>query len=266
MGSAFDACSPCCAPTVPPVNVPGTSGANAFSFTSGNVAGQFTVPSVGANVTVNVTSTAWMVVGQRVIIGQGLGGPSTGPANFQVVSIGSATAVTLQYLGYQGDVAAGSTISDGAVVTTASSPMFTTIAAQPTGSAYPMTTTPTGITIGGGGVTVTLPPGTYVLFGQVQFEQTAAKFNSAQLANFKLRRINNTPADLPNATEAFTIFPTGASTETFTLGVIDLPPTIYAATGTGTQDQIQIFGSLSAASDAGTGTISASKLVAIRVF
>lgn len=105
-------CTPCCS-TPQVVNVPGvpggngvtpTNGINALSITSAN----FTVPAVGATVTVNVDSSLWYVVGQIVI--------ATGPANFSVSAIPTSTSVTLTFLGYPGDIAPASVIASGATI------------------------------------------------------------------------------------------------------------------------------------------------------
>jgi hypothetical protein len=67
------------------------------------------LPVPGLNVTAYVGNALWMVAGQNIFI--------EGPANFRVVAVVGATAVTLTFLGYAGDVATGATISAGAGVT-----------------------------------------------------------------------------------------------------------------------------------------------------
>ena len=107
-------CAPC-AQTAAPVNVPGSNGQNTYSLTTAD----FTVPAVNGTVTVSVDSTAWMVKGESVVIGQPTGVvlANPGPASFTISSIVSSTSVTLTYLGNPGDVAAAATISQGAKVT-----------------------------------------------------------------------------------------------------------------------------------------------------
>jgi hypothetical protein len=112
MSTLSDCCTPC--PTVTAVNVPGTNGANNYTLTTAN----FVVPTAGTNVTVSVANTGSLVVGQIVIIGSGSSSYG-GPANFKVITIVSATSVTLQFLNYSGDVAAAQTINAGATVTPA---------------------------------------------------------------------------------------------------------------------------------------------------
>ena len=105
--SLSDCCSPCCPPVAPTINIPGSTGASAYTFTTAN----FVVPAVNATVPVSVFDTSMLVVGENVIL--------PGPANFRVTAITSGISVTLQFLNYNGDVAVGSTISGGALLTPA---------------------------------------------------------------------------------------------------------------------------------------------------
>jgi hypothetical protein len=90
----------------------GTDGLNAFTITTSD----FNVPAV-VNNTVAITcgNTSWLVVGQTVIVGQGVGGALTfpGPATFQVASITSLNAFVGKWLQYSGDVAGGTLIGSG---------------------------------------------------------------------------------------------------------------------------------------------------------
>jgi hypothetical protein len=118
--SASIPCVPCCS-TTQVVNIPGIQGApgatglngvSAFGYTTAD----FNVPaSVGSSVTVAVTNSSWAVVGEVVIIGQGIGAAITnpGPATFQITSIPSFSSLTLKFLGYPGDVAVNTPIGSG---------------------------------------------------------------------------------------------------------------------------------------------------------
>lgn len=115
MSAPNSCCTPCC-PTTEYVQTPGlegdpgaagaagTDGVDSFTTTTAN----FVVPSVGANVTVSVANSSWMVIGQNVVV--------QAPANFIVISKPNAASVTLQFLHYGGDVAVGATINSGAQV------------------------------------------------------------------------------------------------------------------------------------------------------
>lgn len=88
----------------------GTNGVNAYTITTAD----FVVPVTGNNVTISVLNTAWMVIGQVLIIGQGttvIADP--GPMHGQVMAIPNASTVTVKALGYVGDVVAGTTIGTG---------------------------------------------------------------------------------------------------------------------------------------------------------
>jgi len=100
-------CASSCNPPLP-VNVPGTAGDNGFT----TVTNVFTVPAQFASVNVTVDNAAVMVLNQNVFVGS----YNTNGANFLVTAINSPTSVTLEYLGYTGDLAAGSAIAAGAII------------------------------------------------------------------------------------------------------------------------------------------------------
>jgi hypothetical protein len=79
----------------------GATGQGAYTTTTAS----FTVPAINSNVTIAVTSSAWMAVGQVIFI------ESAG--YYLVSSIGAATSVTVQNLGYTGNTAAAATIATG---------------------------------------------------------------------------------------------------------------------------------------------------------
>jgi len=103
----IDCCSPCSA--VPPVNIPGTPGSNAFTTTTAN----FVLPAANASVTVSVASTSWMVQGGFVV---GISDTSGNFGTFQVLTINSPTSVTLKWLAMPYDSVTGTTISSPANV------------------------------------------------------------------------------------------------------------------------------------------------------
>lgn len=124
--SFTDCCQPCNT-QVPPVNIPGSPGAagaagapgadgiDSFSLLTANmiVPGDTVTP-----VTITVNSSLWMVIGQSLKIGQGAGVvlANPGPASFIITAIPSPLSVTLLWENATGDVAAGSQIDLGAVV------------------------------------------------------------------------------------------------------------------------------------------------------
>jgi len=121
--SLSDCCQPCS--TVPPTQIVGAQGPAGAAGTSGSdgtdafaivQAPGFTIPAVGNDVLAPVSNTAWMTVGETVIAGTGFGGPVCGPANFTVISINSATTVTLRALAYPGDAVNPATIATSALL------------------------------------------------------------------------------------------------------------------------------------------------------
>lgn len=100
-------CSPCCNPPLP-VNVPGPSGLNGFT----TVTNIFTIPAQFSTVNVTVDNAANLILNQNVFIGS----YNTNGANFLVTAINSPTSITLEYIGYAGDLAVGSVIVAGAII------------------------------------------------------------------------------------------------------------------------------------------------------
>jgi hypothetical protein len=98
------ATTPCvpCGSTSQTVNVPGTPGLSAYAV----VTSPFIIPAVNSNVTVSVNQTSSFVEGQNVFVGVS---SATG-ANFSVYSVNTPYSVTLQFLGFAGDLAVGTTI------------------------------------------------------------------------------------------------------------------------------------------------------------
>lgn len=101
-------CVPCC--TFPEsVSIPGIQGQSAFTVTTG-----FAIPPKGNNVTIFVSNTDWMGVGETIFIpGAGL---------FEVVTIVDSTHVTLQYLNIDSNTEAGNAVAAGTLVTPGGAP------------------------------------------------------------------------------------------------------------------------------------------------
>lgn len=102
-------------PTPVTTDVPGTAGVNAFTTTTA----PFTVPALGANIQLSVVSTAWIAVGQALFI-TAVGNTAIG--YFTVISVDSATLVTVQYINTPQNTQAGATANNPAIVTPAGAP------------------------------------------------------------------------------------------------------------------------------------------------
>lgn len=125
MSATLNCCNSCA--TTETVNIPGSEGTagvdgvngiNAFSTLTTNLL----IPAVGLDVNgIGVGSTLWMVVGQIVIVGEGVN-PSLIPngwAHFRVAGIVDTTTVNLTAMDYDGDTAAGQTLSIGCTISPA---------------------------------------------------------------------------------------------------------------------------------------------------
>jgi hypothetical protein len=252
-------CQPCCATAIP-VNVPGpegpeatdgATGVNATTFTTAD----FVIPAAGANVTVAVEDSSWMVVGQILVFG--------GPANFQVVSIPNTTSVELMNLGYTGDVVAGSTIVSGTQVSPSGvqATLQAPLTVYAAGTVYSLTATPALLDFGTTDPQLTLTSaGTYMLFARVKYDYTGATFAARRTVTTKLRRTNNTPADLADGSDAFST--EIITTQTYIAGIRQISA-LYAATA---GDVIEIWGDVSVVPSAGSIDASAAQIIAVRLF
>ncbi len=132
------------------------------------------------------------------------------------------------------------------------------------GTAYSLTDTAAAITFGTTSpAKVISAAGTYLIFGQVQLEYTGATV-VAETATLKLRRTNNTPADLASST--LTLDLPVATTLTNTYGIFPIRPIVY--TTTNADDSLSIFANVSAALGAGTinATATGTSLIAQRIY
>lgn len=124
MSATLNCCNTCA--TTETVNVPGGEGAAGVDGTNGvnaytHLTTDLVIPVAPNTVTVGVESSLWMVIGQVVIIGEGVT-PSDAPngrAHFEVTALPSATSVTLEPLDYLDDTVAGQTLATGCTVSPA---------------------------------------------------------------------------------------------------------------------------------------------------
>lgn len=127
-------------------------------------------------------------------------------------------------------------------------PLLGTLSAYGAGTAYAFTNTAAAIDLGTTDPSITITTaGTWKITACVQLTYTGATV-VAETATVKLRRTNNTAADLTSST--LTIDLPVATTLTHTYGLVMLPAVYY--TTTATTDIVTIFGNVSAALGAGT--------------
>ena len=137
------------------------------------------------------------------------------------------------------------------------------ITAYAAGTAYALTNTAAAIDVGTTDPAITLNvAGTYLIMAQVNLTYNGATV-VAETATIKVRRTNNTAADL-SAVVVLDLPPSTTLTQTF--GVFTIPPFIY--TTAATDDAVTIFANVSAALSAGSidATAVGTSLVAIRLY
>jgi hypothetical protein len=137
----------------------GGAGLNAFT----NLLANFTQPAALASVTINVGTTAWMVVGQAVFITSG--------GYYTVGSITDINHAVVMNLGYPGNATSGATIASGGGV----SPSGLNGAAG--ANAFTSTTANFTMPTSGSTVTVTVAATSWMAQGQNLFIPSAGYFN-----------------------------------------------------------------------------------------
>lgn len=116
------------------------------------------------------------------------------------------------------------------------------------GTVYSLTATPALLDFGTTDPTLTVTTaGTYLIFWGGNYKYTGATFAANQTANMKVRRTNNTAADISNAT--LTLTTRIITTVTDDLAVAAGKPVKYVAAA---GDILQVWGSLSATPSVGT--------------
>lgn len=129
-------------------------------------------------------------------------------------------------------------------------PLLATAAAYGTGTVATLTNTAAALDFGTTDPLITINyPGTWKITACVQLAYTGATV-VAETATLKLRRTNNTAADLTSG--SITIDLPASTTLTQTFGVVQLPSVIY--TTVNANDTLTIFGNVSATLGAGTIT------------
>lgn len=127
------------------------------------------------------------------------------------------------------------------------------------GTAYTLTATSALLDFGTTDPSIVLNrAGKYIISGRVQIRLAGATFAASQEVVTKLRRTNNTAADL---TGSSTTVPTGIiTTQTGILAVVNLPDVVYETANT--DDIIKLFSSVAVLPSAGTITITEASIIA----
>lgn len=129
------------------------------------------------------------------------------------------------------------------------------------GTAYSLTATPAALDFGTTDPSITISTaGTYMIIAHAGLKYNGATFAANQTATLKLRRTNNTAADLTSASRPVTL--DIVTTFTGTAEIVQLPPVFYTATA---GDVVTIFGSLSATPSVGSVDTDSAEIIAVRV-
>ncbi len=259
--------------------VDGTAGGNAFTLIA---APGFNVPIIGATQTnIPVANSSWMTIGQEVFV-QNAG-------YFVVVNKSDSTHFDGTYSDVDFNVFAGNNIVAGKQVSPAgpvlNTPLSiarggtnaTTVQAAITnlglkkspltvyasGTAYQFTAVSSALAFGTTSPTLVINAvGTYVLFSRIRVDYNGATFAAVRTGTLKLRRTNNTAADLASGTSSFKT--DVITTLTYTLADIFIPPVVYVTTNA--TDSISIFGDISVIPTAGSLDCVEAEIIAIRIF
>ncbi len=215
------------------------------------------------NSAVTVADTTGAIAGCQSITG--------GAANMTIVSgTGASRTMTLQTTTGAGTatnaIVIGATqnvnISTGELQT-AGARVGYNVSAYGAGSAYAFTNTAAAIDFGTTDPAVVIAnAGTYLIYGQVAVAYTGATV-AAETATLKVRRTNNTAADL---SAVVVIDLPVATTLTHTYGTVTIPPFVY--TTSATDDAVTLFANVSAALGAGTidATAVGTSILVVRLY
>ena len=131
------------------------------------------------------------------------------------------------------------------------------------GTAYTLTTSSAAVDLGTTDPAITVDKtGTYALRAKVVLKYNGATFAANQNVTIKLRRTNNTAADVSNSS---TVIVTGiVTTVTESFATVSLPEVIY--TTTNTDDSITIYADVATAPSAGSLDVTEASIFAQRLY
>lgn len=282
----------CACPTPETVLIPGVEGDEGEPGSDGSdgissftlLTSPVNIPAIGADVGLLVANNTWVAVGEVIFASDGVDW-----GTFRTVGTSGTTGITATFLGAPGDAAPAAIIGTGGKVTPAGAPQSTplpiasggtnasTVQAAITnlglkktplsvyaaGTAYQLTATQALLNFGTTDPSLTIDaPGVYLLLARVRIDYTGATFADEELVTIKLRRTNNTAADLTNSSASF--LTQIITTLSHTAQVMDLPPIIY--TTTNSNDVLEMWGACVDLPSAGSIDAVEASIVAVRLF
>lgn len=131
------------------------------------------------------------------------------------------------------------------------------------GTAYTLTAVSAAVVLGTTSPAFTInKAGTYLITARANLQFNGATFAASRTVTLKLRRTNNTPADVANGTASLI---TGiTTTQTSEFGVFILPQVLY--TTANLDDALTIFADVSVVPTAGSLQAVAASIVAVRLY
>lgn len=249
------------------LNAPADTGQTASTESIGiNIAGSTRTWATGALTTQRGTvfgaNTIAFAAASTVtnLIGVDFLDPIAG-ANATATNIFGLRANKVQFTGIMDSSSATSKI--GALQTSDGKALSYVVSSYAAGTGYTLTNTSAAVTFSGTSPVVVLDSaGTYRIHGRVNLKYVGATFAAPQNVTIKLRRTNNTAADVANAVSVTT---TGiVTTLTNTFMQVDLPDVSY--TTAATTDSITEFADVATAPSAGTLQIVEANIYAQRLF
>lgn len=221
-----------------------TFATDTLTMTKGIASTNFDVSATGVRLTGSNGSITWL----------GLGSGSDEDLKLDLdttsnqATVTSSTGVVTLSLGAIGLTSTG-TNSIGPLVDSVdgTTPLNNVIATYGAGTAYVLTNTAAAVDFGTTDPVITLSnAGTYLLQGQFVVQYNAGTV-VAETATFKIRRTNNTAADL---SQVVVVDLPVATTLTYCYGIVTIPP--VKVTTANTNDSVTLFANVSAALGAGS--------------
>lgn len=150
---------------------------------------------------------------------------------------------------------------DGTLATMPSSPGSVTYSAYASGSSYTLTTSSSKVDFGTTDPSITIgAAGTYLIYTNLKIDY-AGVTTALNACSFKLRRTNNTAADLPNAVTTFNV--PALTLASGTGGDVDIPLIVYSTLNT--NDTVELWGNRSGGLTLGSINVSEASIVAVRI-
>lgn len=173
----------------------------------------------------------------------------------------ATVATTGAYSDLTGKPSLATVATTGVYADLTGKPSFTPTVAYAAGTAYTLTTTSSAVAFGTTSPTITLPAsGTYMIWPTAKINYVGATFLSSRTITMKLRRTNNTAADVANSstasqTQVVTLL-------SFTLGTPAIPVVAYTGSA---GDVISMFAGIDVAPTVGSVQVTEASLVAVQL-